>query len=144
MTTSAPRPTPTGDNAKVYSGIRDIPIWAGEASAGNRLPGGPYRTPELAAIGLIALPTIWWVRTHLASGHALYVLAGGAALTLVVVVALRLLLPSRRPSLGVRVKFAQASLRPPHYVTTNAPQRRARATTSAPTRTATHAHRRQL
>ena len=143
MTPPAPQTAHTGDNAKVYSGIRDIPIWAGEASAGNKLPGGPYRRPELAAIGLIGLPTIWWVRTHLASGYALQVLLGGVAVTVLVVVALRLLLPNRRPSLSVRAKFIQACLRPPHCVTSSAPAARTRPA-SATTRTPTNAHRRQL
>lgn len=66
--------TPTGDTAKVYSGIRDVPIYAGETSPGNRLPGGPYRRCELIAIAAITIPTIWWVRTHVDSGYALPVL----------------------------------------------------------------------
>jgi hypothetical protein len=142
------QPVATGDNAKVYTGIRDIPIYAGESSPGNRLPGGPYRRPELVAIAAIGLPTILWVRSHVDSGYALPVLAGGAILAAVLTVALRLLLPTRRPSLGTRGQFVYHSLFPPHRATTapksraNPPNpKRANPTTA---RTAPHARRRQL
>lgn len=110
--------TPTGDSAKVYTGIRDVPIYAGESSPGNRLPGGPYRRPELVAIAVIGLPTIWWVRGHVDSGYALPVLLGGAAVTIALTLTLRLLLPSRRPSLATRAQFLCHTLRPPHRATT--------------------------
>ena len=61
---------PTGEPAKVFTGIRDVPIYAGESSTGNRLPGGPYRSAELIAIGLIMLPALWWFRTHQDGGFA--------------------------------------------------------------------------
>jgi AAA-like domain len=104
--------TPTGDNAKVYTGIRDVPIYAGETSPGNRLPGGPYRRPELIAIAATILPTIWWVRGHVDSGYALPVLLAGAALAMATTAALRLLLPTRRPSLTTRAQFLYHTLRP--------------------------------
>lgn len=105
---------PTGDTARVYTGIRDVPIYAGETSPGNRLPGGPYRRPELMAIAAIIVPTLWWVRGHVDSGYALPALLGGAALAVVTSAALRLLLPARRPSLATRARFLYHALRPPH------------------------------
>ncbi|HME48090.1 hypothetical protein [Mycobacterium sp.] len=110
--------TPTGDNAKVYTGIRDVPIYAGETSPGNRLPGGPYRRPELFAIAAITIPTIWWVRGHVDSGCALPVLLGGAALAVAVTAALRLALPKRRPALTTRAQFLYRTIRPPHRAAT--------------------------
>ena len=71
---------PTGETAKVFTGIRDVPIYAGESSKGNRLPGGPYRSTELIAIGLIVGPALWWFRTHEDGGFA--VLAGAAVAAL--------------------------------------------------------------
>jgi len=103
---------PTGETAKVFTGIRDVPIYAGESSQGNRLPGGPYRSTELIAIGLIVGPALWWFRTHEDGGFA--VLAGAAVAAFVVTVILRMVLPKRRPSLGARVSFAVASARPRH------------------------------
>jgi hypothetical protein len=110
--------TPDTDNAKVYTGIRDVPIYAGESSPGNRLPGGPYRRPELVAIAAIMIPTIWWVRGHVESGYALPVLLAGAAAAVIATLALRLLLPTRRPSLTTRVGFLCHTLCPPHCATT--------------------------
>ena len=103
---------PTGETAKVFTGIRDVPIYAGESSQGNRLPGGPYRITELIAIGLIVGPALWWFRTHEDGGFA--VLAGAAVAAFVVTVILRMVLPKRRPSLGARVSFAVASALPRH------------------------------
>jgi hypothetical protein len=102
----------TGEPAKVFTGIRDVPIYAGESSTGNRLPGGPYRTPELIAIGLIMLPALWWFRTHQDDGFAVLGLAAVSALAVTVI--LRTLLPKRRPSLAARVSFALTSLIPKH------------------------------
>jgi hypothetical protein len=102
----------TGEPAKVFTGIRDVPIYAGESSQGNRLPGGPYRSTELIAIGLIVGPALWWFRTHEDGGFA--VLAGAAVAAFVVTVILRMVLPKRRPSLGARVSFAVASVLPRH------------------------------
>ena len=102
----------TGEPAKVFTGIRDVPIYAGESSTGNRLPFGPYRSAELIAIGLIMGPSLWWFRTHQDGGFA--VLAGGAVAAAVVTVILRMVLPKRRPSLGARVSFAVASVLPRH------------------------------
>jgi hypothetical protein len=103
---------PTGETAKVFTGIRDVPIYAGESSQGNRLPGGPYRSTELIAIGLIVGPALWWFRTHEDGGFA--VLAGAAVAAFVVTVILRMVLPKRRPSLGARVSFAVATVLPRH------------------------------
>lgn len=101
---------PTGEPAKVFTGIRDVPIYAGESSTGNRLPGGPYRSAELIAIGMIMLPALWWFRTHEDGGFT--VLAGAALATLVVTVILRMALPKRRPSLAARASFALSSILP--------------------------------
>ena len=103
---------PTGEPAKVFTGIRDVPIYAGESSTGNRLPGGPYRSAELIAIGLIMLPALCWFRTHQDGGFAVLGLAAAAAS--VVTVILRMLLPKRRPSLAARASFALTSLIPKH------------------------------
>jgi hypothetical protein len=102
----------TGEPAKVFTGIRDVPIYAGESSQGNRLPGGPYRSTELIAIGLIMGPALWWFRTHEDGGFA--VLAGAAVAATVVTVILRMVLPKRRPSLGARAGFAVACVLPRH------------------------------
>jgi hypothetical protein len=102
----------TGEPAKVFTGIRDVPIYAGESSQGNRLPGAPYRSAELIAIGLIMVPALWWFRTHEDGGFT--VLAGAAVAAFVVTVILRMVLPKRRPSLGARVGFAVASVLPRH------------------------------
>lgn len=122
-------PPPTGDTAKVYTGIRDVPIYAGESSPGNRLPGGPYRRPELIAIAAITIPTIWWVRGHVDSGYALPVLLAGAVLAIAVTAALRAALPTRRPSLATRAQFLYRTVVPPHRATSP---------------TTKHAHRHQL
>jgi hypothetical protein len=103
---------PTGETAKVFTGIRDVPIYAGESSSGNRWPLGPYRPAELIAIGLIVGPALWWFRTHEDGGFA--VLAEAAVAAFVVTVILRMVLPKRRPSLGARVSFAVASVLPRH------------------------------
>ncbi len=103
---------PTGEPAKVFTGIRDVPIYAGESSTGNRLPGGPYRSAELIAIGVIILPALWWFRTHQDAGFT--VLGVAAVAALVVTVILRMLLPKRRPSLAARASFALASILPRH------------------------------
>lgn len=110
----------TGEPAKVYTGIRDVPIYAGESSTGNRLPGGPYRSAELIAIGLIMGPALWWFRTDQDGGFA--VLAAGAVAALAVTVILRAVLPKRRPSLAARASFALASVLPRHVCA--APPRR--------------------
>lgn len=101
---------PTGEPAKVFTGIRDVPIYAGESSTGNRLPGGPYRSAELIAIGMIMLPALWWFRTHEGAGFS--VLGIAAVTAVVVTVILRMVLPKRRPSLAARASFALASILP--------------------------------
>ena len=103
---------PTGEPAKVFTGIRDVPIYAGESSTGNRLPFAPYRSAELIAIGLIIGPALWWFRTHEDGGFG--VLVGAALAAAVVSVVLRMVLPKRRPSLAARVSFAAASVLPRH------------------------------
>ena len=102
----------TGEPAKVFTGIRDVPIYAGESSTGNRLPGGPYRSAELIAIGLIISPALWWFRTHQDGGFT--VLAGSAVAVVAVTVILRMILPKRRPSLAARASFAWRSTLPRH------------------------------
>lgn len=102
----------TGEPARVFTGIRDVPIYAGESSAGNRLPGGPYRSAELIAIALIMGPALWWFRTHDDGG--LVVLGGGVLASVAATVILRWALPKRRPSLAARVSFAAASALPRH------------------------------
>lgn len=97
-------PIHTGEPAKVFTGIRDVPIYAGESSNGNRLPGGPYRSAELVAIALIMGPALWYFRTHQSAGFMVLLCAAGA--TVLVTIGLRLLLPKRRPSLSARASFA--------------------------------------
>lgn len=118
-----PNEVPTGEPAKVFTGIRDVPIYAGESSTGNRLPGGPYRTPELIAIGMIVMPALWWFRTHEGSGFA--VLGGAAVAAVVVTVILRMVLPKRRPSLSARVAFAMTTILPKHACGARPPVRSA-------------------
>ena len=103
---------PTGEPARVFTGIRDVPIYAGESSQGNRLPGGPYRSAELVAIGVIVLPTLSWFKAHPDGGFG--VLIGGLLAAVAVTVVLRMVLPKRRPSLAARVSFALTSLVPKH------------------------------
>lgn len=112
---------PTGEPAKVFTGIRDVPIYAGESSTGNRLPGGPYRSAELIAIGLIMLPALWWFRTHQDGGFA--VLGVGAVAAMAVTLILRMVLPKRRPSLAARASFALTSILPKHACAAQPPAR---------------------
>lgn len=98
----------TGQPAKVFTGIRDVPIYAGESSSGNRLPGGPYRTAELVAIGLIMAPTLGYFSKHHDGGFT--VLVAGIIASFVVTVTLRIVLPKRRPSLASRTVFAIKAL----------------------------------
>ena len=100
----------SGDNAKVWTGIRDIPIWAGESSSGNRLPGGPYRVPELVAIGAVMIPALFWVTSHQESPAALWVLFGAPTVTGVLVAVLRMIIPAARPGAWVRVGFMIATV----------------------------------
>lgn len=101
----------SGDNARIFAGIRDIPIWAGESSKGNGLPGGPYRWPELAVIAIIMTPTLLWVRHNQQSPHLLMVLGIASLSTFVLVVALRFLLPKARPDLLTRTQFFVTAMR---------------------------------
>jgi hypothetical protein len=136
-----PQPVSTGDNAQIYSGIRDVPIYAGEASPGNKLPFGPYRRAELIVIAAIGLPAITWLRHNVDSGYALPVLLGSVAAIVVVTVVLRLVLPKKRPSLTTRIVFVLNTIRPPHRASTLYSDRGHRA--DQPTaRTSAHARRR--
>jgi hypothetical protein len=115
---------PTGEPAKVFTGIRDVPIYAGESSTGNRLPGGPYRSAELIAIGVIMLPALWWFRTH--DGAGFTVLGAAAVAAVLVTVILRMVLPKRRPSLAARASFALSSILPKHACAARPPARSVR------------------
>lgn len=119
-TTTGPK---LGDTAKVWSGIRDIDIKVGEASPGQKLPGAPYSKYELIAIGVIMGPATTWARTNMDSGYALPVIGAAAVLTLLVVVALRVGMPKRRPSLATRMRFLYRCIRPLHITTSTAPTR---------------------
>src|SRR3954447_2294503 len=103
--TTTPPPVHTGDNAKVWTGIRDIPIWAGESSGGNQLPFGPYRTPELMVIGTIMVPALFWITSHTQSPNVWWVLLGAPLSTAVFVALLRVLLPKARPTTSARLIF---------------------------------------
>lgn len=98
-------PPGSGDNAHIWTGIRDIQIWVGETSQGNKLMGGPYRWPELAAILFIMGPVLIWIRHHPQSPDLLKVFGLGVASTLILVVALRFLLPKARPDFFTRAQF---------------------------------------
>lgn len=102
----------SGDNAKIWTGIRDIPIWAGESSRGNKLPGAPYRTAELVVAGLILTPAIFWVTHNVQSPHILTVVIGAPLLTVILVLVLRVVIPSARPTLGVRLQFLANAIVP--------------------------------
>ena len=123
MIDNSARPN-VGDTAKVWSGIRDVDIKVGESSPGQKYPLGPYSKAEMIAIAVIMGPTITWARTHLDSGFALQAVGIGVAITVLVVVALRIGMPKRRPSLGTRLRFFYRSIRPLHVVTSTAPTRR--------------------
>ena len=112
------QPVPTGDTAKVYTGIRDITIYAGESGPGTRLPGGPYHRLELVAIAAIVIPTLLWARSHVDSGYTLPVLIAAGLAAVLVTVTLRIFLPKRRPSLTARALFLYYTLRPPHRAST--------------------------
>lgn len=116
MTAPTTVPPKTGENAKVYSGIRDVEIHIGEAAPGQRWPGGPYRPVEWVVIGAIGGPTLWWIDTRPA-GSGLPVLIAGATLIVITVVLMRLFLPKGRPSLSARTVFARNTIRPPHVIT---------------------------
>jgi hypothetical protein len=103
--TTTPTSVHTGDNAKVWTGIRDIPIWAGESSGGNQLPFGPYRTPELMVIGTVMVPAIFWITSHTQSSNVWWVLLGAPLSTVVLVLLLRVLLPKARPTVSARLIF---------------------------------------
>ncbi|MBU8841267.1 hypothetical protein [Mycolicibacterium goodii] len=113
---------PTGEPAKVFTGIRDVPIYAGESSQGNRLPGGPYRTAELVAISMIMLPALWWFKAHEGAG-GFTVLGSAAVAAVVVTLILRMVLPKRRPSLPARAAFAMTSIFPKHACAARPPAR---------------------
>lgn len=121
--TSSPK---LGDTAKVWSGIRDIDIKVGEASPGQKLPFAPYSKYELIAIGVIMAPTFTWARTNMDSGYALPVMGGAAVLTLLVVIALRVGIPKRRPSLATRMRFLYRTIWPLHITTSTAGRPRQR------------------
>lgn len=117
----------SGDNAKVWTGIRDIPIWAGESSRGNQLWGGPYRTPELVTIGLILVPAISWVTHNVQSPHVLAVVFGAPVVTVILVLVLRVVIPSVRPTVGTRIQFLVNAMVPrPLATSVPAPARRRR------------------
>jgi len=107
----------TPETATVYSGIRDVEVYVGESSPGERWPGGPYRKTELPVLGAIAVCALAWVDTH-PTGTTLPALIVAAALGFVVVGLMRLLLPKGRPSLSTRIAFARNTLHPPHVATT--------------------------
>ncbi|WP_235678776.1 hypothetical protein [Mycolicibacterium aubagnense] len=108
-----------GDTAKTWSGIRDVDIAVGEDGSGSRWPGGPYRKPELIAIGVIVAPTVTWARVNMDSGYALPVFLGGLAAAVVACFLLRLVLPKSRPSLSIRWRWFKNSLFAPHLVSTS-------------------------
>lgn len=124
MNTAVSEPIPTGDTAKVYSGIRDVPIYAGQASHGNRLPFGPYRWSELVAIGLIMGPALIWFNNSTDPRSGFMVLVVAAAVSAVITAVLRFGLPRRRPSLAARAEFARNCLLPPHRCGTRPRRRR--------------------
>jgi hypothetical protein len=120
--TRTPTPVHTGDNAKVWTGIRDIPIWAGESSGGNQLPFGPYRTPELMVIGTIMVPAVFWITSHTQSPNVWWVLLGAPLSTVVLVLLLRVVLPKARPTVSARLIFLTNSWLPRSLSTSPAAQ----------------------
>lgn len=121
----------SGDNAQIWTGIRDIQIWVGETSAGNTLPGGSYRWPELVVILAIMGPVLVWVRHHTQSPDLLTVLGAGVAVTVILVVALRFLLPDARPDFLTRLQFFTTAA-VPRRVSTSVRTRPSTRTANAP------------
>ena len=98
--------------AKVWSDQRDLPIHLGDSGDGFRLPfKEKWRLPDALAALVGFVVTASLVTVNLESGDALIILVGGAALTSVAVWALAKL-PAARPSLGTRLRFWLANLRP--------------------------------
>lgn len=123
--TQADAPSGAGDNAQIWTGIRDIQIWVGETSEGNTLPGGSYRWPELVVILAIMGPVLVWVRNHTGSPDLLKVLGAGIAVTIILVVALRFLLPDARPDFLTRLQFFSTAAAP-RRISTSVRERPAR------------------
>lgn len=112
----------SGDNAHIWTGIRDIQIWVGETSQGNKLLGGSYRWPELVVILAIMGPVLVWVRHHTQSPDLLTVLGIGLGVTVILVVALRFLLPDARPDFLTRLQFVSTAAVPRRVATSVRPR----------------------
>jgi hypothetical protein len=98
--------------AKVWSDQRDLPIHLGDAGDGFRLPfKETWRLPDAVALLVGFVLTTSLVTLNLQSGNALTVAVLGVALTAAAVWALSKL-PAGRPSLGTRLQWWLADLRP--------------------------------
>jgi hypothetical protein len=98
--------------AKVYSDQRDLPIYLGDSGDGFTLPfKEKWRPADAAAAVTGFIVTGAAVTAQLESGHALAILLCGSAITAAAVAVLSRL-PHRRPSLGTRVRWWWADLRP--------------------------------
>lgn len=117
MTAPVMASPPTGEVAKVYSGIRDLEIQTGgEVGKGQKWPGGPYRPAERAAILVLGGGTLWWFDNSQAA-TTWPILAVGLGITIATVALMRFLIPRVRPSLAVRIMFLKNMFRPAHVVT---------------------------
>ena len=98
--------------AKVWSDQRDLPIHLGDSGDGFRLPfKEKWRLPDAVALLVGFVVTASLVTANLESGDALLITVLGAALTAAAVAALSKL-PATRPSLGTRLRWWLADLRP--------------------------------
>ncbi|EFG78682.1 hypothetical protein HMPREF0591_1413 [Mycobacterium parascrofulaceum ATCC BAA-614] len=98
--------------AKVWSDQRDLPIHLGDSGDGFRLPfKEKWRLPDATALLVGFVVTASLVTLNLQSGNALLIAAIGAALTAAAVWALSKL-PATRPSIGTRLQFWLADIRP--------------------------------
>lgn len=108
--------------AKIYSDQRTVTIHLGDSGDGFTLPfKEKWRAPDAAAavIGFIATSSA--VTANLTSGHALRILIVGVVVT-VAAVWLLSKLPTARPALIVRARWAWANLRP-RVTSSHRPQR---------------------
>ena len=98
--------------AKVYSDQRDLPIYLGDSGDGFTLPfKEKWRPADAAAAVTGFIVTGALVTAQLQSGNALAILVCGSAITAAAVAVLSRL-PHSRPSLGTRVRWWWADLRP--------------------------------
>ncbi|WP_280393729.1 hypothetical protein [Nocardia brasiliensis] len=81
---------------RVYTPIKRLPLVIGKLPNGERIPFGPYTTPQLVAGVILAVLT--WIATMTLPGNPAVIAGFGAMVTIAVVVMLRAI-----PYTGVRL-----------------------------------------